>query len=244
MNCILCLLRPADTKEHRMKGTLYRRIFPDGSSAQFFTNKPTVYKITQGPKSASLKFGRYDLCADCNNAKSQLSDKAFDDLDYSLQQEVRAIKWHDPESLVRTLPAQDKTVKLASTYFAKFLLCKLHDSEFPIPQELRDRFWGKGTGNYSDRLFIEFVKDDGLPKLAVAGPLVPIPRAFLKASRKKILKSGYLAEYYAVSVTAYMVRYVYVFYDNTRVTDKVLNEIPTRIKSESLAEAFKSDDAI
>ena len=137
MNCILCLSRSANTKEHRIKGALFKKFFGNRHGIHFIKSEPTKAKIVQGPKSSALQFDQSNLCGDCNNKKSQAADKAFDKLDRLMQEEADKTNWRDDTLLPCTVAVDQDLIKLASKYFAKFLICKLHSSDYPIPEELR-----------------------------------------------------------------------------------------------------------
>ncbi len=169
MICILCQTNRADTREHRVRASAYRRLLKSDGSYHIIDGDNNSKKLIQGAKSGFLKFKKPDLCADCNNKKSSFADRAFDNLDVWIQDKANGILTNfisNTESKLRyiKLTADDKqTESYIGTicYFSKFLICKINDAGFVIPDMLRDIFFMRAnfTENVEFEISVEKISE-------------------------------------------------------------------------------------
>lgn len=132
---------PATTQEHRIKHSTLRRIAQADSGEVELANTYKVADDFEGPL-RSLKKGsqvkwRKNMCANCNNARSQPFDYAYDVMETFLIQ-------HADELITRPRLAwadvygedwQPGATSLAR-YFGKQLGCMLAGQRLPIPEDL------------------------------------------------------------------------------------------------------------
>lgn len=125
------------TGEHKFKQTDLRRMFgeSDDEPLVFFSSDGRT-EYVRGPNASIAKFEK-NLCADCNNARSQKADRAWDLMSSYISDSWRS---HRPGSrinlkkLYRNVPfgADDLT-----RYVVKHMGCKIAASDCPVPDDLR-----------------------------------------------------------------------------------------------------------
>ncbi|ALO67662.1 hypothetical protein AS189_15725 [Arthrobacter alpinus] len=131
----------ATTEEHRFKASTLRRVArsDDGTIVP-----STVYKKSSDYEGTlqSLKKGtqirwRKNLCANCNNAKSQPFDRSYDHFESFLVEHIDEISARErlDWQAVYGLDWKEQARNLAR-YFGKQLGCMLATQELQIPEEL------------------------------------------------------------------------------------------------------------
>jgi hypothetical protein len=99
--------------------------------------------LVQGPDSGLLKYSN-NLCAKCNNERSQPYDRAYDLFASYIRHNFGKLKRTlvlNTTSVFGKHQAKSKQQELF-LYFMKAFGCQLHDKGFPVPQELRDALLG------------------------------------------------------------------------------------------------------
>lgn len=132
----------ATTEEHRIKASTLRRV---GRAADGTTEPSNVFKKSSDYEGAlrTLRKGaqvrwRKNMCADCNNSRSQPFDRAYDVFEAFLVSRFDAIvgwthlDWRD----VYGDEWQGGARNLAR-YFAKQLGCMLATYDLPVPDDVR-----------------------------------------------------------------------------------------------------------
>lgn len=131
----------ATTEEHRIKASTLRRV---GRAEDGTTEPGSVFKKSSDYEGAlrTIRKGaqvrwRRNLCADCNNSKSQPFDNAYDDFEAFLVEhfneiaEWERLDWRNVYGNEWRTGAAD-----LARYFAKQLACMLSTYDLPIPEDL------------------------------------------------------------------------------------------------------------
>ena len=127
--CALCGAVEKLSGEHKIKASLLRREF---GSERMTIRSSDALKMAQSAKSKFFHF-QAPLCIDCNGARTQSADKAFEQIHIAASQLLRDGK--DP------IEAFDEAVGSASyldcfRYFAKLMCCHLAELEAPRPLDM------------------------------------------------------------------------------------------------------------
>lgn len=127
--CWICRAQPGDTSEHRFKASDIR------AKAPAVSQKTPVY-LQRGSKATNIKVGsakskvltfEQSICADCNNARTQPYDKAWENLSKYLQQNWHDIKRRSRFDLSKPFPGGTRAAALqVHLYFVKLFGCKLN----------------------------------------------------------------------------------------------------------------------
>lgn len=132
---------PATTEEHRIKHSTLRRVSMDRDGT---ADPGNVFKKSSDFEGAlrSIKKGaqvrwRKNMCANCNNARSQAFDLAYDAFEQFLVKHADAMmRWkHLDWSEVYGTAWQEAARDLAR-YFGKQIGCMLATQHLPVPQDL------------------------------------------------------------------------------------------------------------
>lgn len=131
----------ATTEEHRIKATTLRRVatLDDGTIMPINVHKKS--SDFDGPlrslnKGTQIRW-RKNLCANCNNAKSQPFDRAYDRFETFLVEHFEEmcdweqLDWRAVYGTVWNEPARN-----LARYFGKQLGCMLASHQLPVPKEL------------------------------------------------------------------------------------------------------------
>lgn len=127
----------ADSREHRVKASQLRRMFKTADYLILSGKNGERSTRLNGPNANPVRFPKV-LCANCNNAKSQLFDLAYDAF-------VEKI-WDAPEwfrnraefDISEIFPDDpDGGAKLAR-YYVKNIACRIATVGFAIPQQIVD----------------------------------------------------------------------------------------------------------
>lgn len=132
----------ATTEEHRIKASTLRRI----GRAEDGSIKPgNVFKMSSDYERSlkTLKKGpqvrwRRNMCADCNNSKSQPFDRAYDEFEaflvshYDVMVDWTCFDWKDVYGNGWRIGSRD-----LARYFAKQLGCMLATYDLPVPDDIR-----------------------------------------------------------------------------------------------------------
>lgn len=132
---------PATTEEHRIKHSTLRRVALDGNGKinprSVFKKSPDFEGVLHSIKKGAQVRWRKNLCADCNNARSQPFDLAYDTFEEFLVNHADVMmRWERLDwSAVYGLAWQEGARDLAR-YFGKQIGCMLATQRLPVPQEL------------------------------------------------------------------------------------------------------------
>lgn len=149
----------ADSREHKFKRSDLERMGSANSGLMWGGEGRHPSRIRSITKSNAVRFGRI-LCANCNNARSQRFDRAYQQYSDYVYENLRVL-WRRtflsmPEIFGSDWPAQQLDL---ARYFGKFLGCYLADEGFPPPRYLVPFLNGAPTvpdvGMY-------FIRDQGL----------------------------------------------------------------------------------
>lgn len=131
----------AATQEHRIKHSTIRRV---ANSTPGGGRPSDVYKVSDDYRGVlrSLKKGsqvkwRKNLCADCNNSRSQPFDRAYDVMEaFIVEYADELMRW--PRLTWSDVYGEDWQAGAANLarYFGKQLGCMLADQRLPVPTEL------------------------------------------------------------------------------------------------------------
>ena len=130
----------ATTREHKFKRTDLERMWGAGDQylVHYGGGKMPLSKVTSARKSQQIRFSP-NLCAQCNNARSQPFDRAYD--------RFAEYVWANLDSLRRRryLDASDiygNDWRIGfhdlARYVVKHVGCRIADSDFAVPQDFRD----------------------------------------------------------------------------------------------------------
>ncbi|WQB75708.1 hypothetical protein SCD75_09585 [Prescottella equi] len=150
---------PATTSEHKFKQTDLRKV--QGSDSFYYHFKQGEHGgRVKGSNSKRVKF-RKNLCAPCNNARSQPFDVAYDRLSSYLGgnvHEIYAMPHLDMSAVFGQEDVRGHVLNLAR-YFMKYFGCRIDDSGFTVPKEIRDFCSG---GEFMPGVQIVFFRDRAL----------------------------------------------------------------------------------
>lgn len=140
----------ATTGEHQQKKTDMTQMFGRGAfegvvKHDFDSN--TKLKI-QGPNSRALKY-RKNLCAICNNQRTQPYDLAYTQFAAYVRDnfcELKNTLTINTNVIFGKRVAKEQRRNLF-LYFVKAFGCQLHDKKLPVPPALREALIGKNYGN-------------------------------------------------------------------------------------------------
>lgn len=151
MYCWICG-DSATTGEHQLKKTDVISLFGEGSYKERKVLKVDFDKgktiPIQGPKSPVLKYPN-NLCAKCNNERTQPYDKAYEIFAEYIRTNFRRIK-REREINTNLIYGKGKAKgqqKNLFLYFMKSFGCQLNDKRLPVPKELKGALLGKSYGN-------------------------------------------------------------------------------------------------
>ncbi|MFE5679405.1 hypothetical protein ACFQ7B_34210 [Streptomyces erythrochromogenes] len=134
----------ADSQEHKFKRKNLARLSEGSKEDLIWVSGETRQPIRSIRKSRRVRF-RPNLCAACNNARSQPFDLAYDrfvDYLWSDGRRLRYSRYIDMKRVYGDSWAAD-TVNLAR-YFVKQIGCRVEDDGFPVPPEFA-RFLDGGS---------------------------------------------------------------------------------------------------
>jgi len=141
--CWICRVRPADSREHKFKGSDLRRFFGrgpwTGKERPVHGRDGQDLDSIQGPGQPSMTFGLVP-CSQCNNAGTQPFDRAYDTF----------ISWVLGEGAERVL--EDRRIDFSDVfgnswedgqrdlfrYFAKHIGCNIAAAGHAVPEDLRE----------------------------------------------------------------------------------------------------------
>jgi hypothetical protein len=151
----------ATTEEHRFKRSTLRRLAqsPEGDidphnifkkSSDF---EGTLHSINKGSQVRWTK----NLCANCNNARSQPFDLAYESFDsYVVDHFNEMMQWKRLDWSSMYGKEHKENSRNLARYFAKQMGCMLATQQLPVPQELIDFLNGaKGCPATCFRIFID-----------------------------------------------------------------------------------------
>lgn len=130
--CWWCDSNKATTAEHKYKKSDFKELFNKVDDDTIIINK-TINKNIQGPDSNLIKFDK-NLCANCNNNRSQAMDKAYSFFIKFI------LKNH--ESIIQTQSINFKEIfgvkwesnkRNVHRYLLKHVCCRLHKNKISIP---------------------------------------------------------------------------------------------------------------
>lgn len=130
--CVLCGASDNLTGEHKIKASLLRREFPNGS---MMMSGVAGRRIAQSSKSKVFHF-RSRLCSRCNSERTQAADRAFDQLhECLLARRAHGLPLVDADH--RPLCSMEAKVQTDSfRYFSKILCLYLAEVGGPRPKAL------------------------------------------------------------------------------------------------------------
>jgi hypothetical protein len=104
--------------------------------------------IIQSPDSKHLKYS-YNLCAKCNNERTQPYDKAYAEFARYIKDNASQLRRHLEinTKLIFGKSNAKKQRKNLFCYFMKAFGCQLNEHNIPIPQDIKDGLTGKNYGN-------------------------------------------------------------------------------------------------
>lgn len=128
--CCLCGSTENLTGEHKIKASALREIFGRDAMVIGHFDGTSEPRLAQGPKSSALHFAAR-MCGDCNAARTQRADRAFDR--FKQQAAAKLVNAPEAESLFPTESFPDGTPETLNVfrYFAKLLCCQIADINGP-----------------------------------------------------------------------------------------------------------------
>ncbi|RWM05907.1 MAG: hypothetical protein EOR72_32430 [Mesorhizobium sp.] len=132
-SCSLCGSTQNLTGEHKIKASALRSEFgPDSMMIGRFGEPNENMKLAQGVKSEIFHFAS-QLCAPCNNSRSQAADREFDRF-HTIARDLMA-KGEDPNHVFNNAryAVTSEAYLNVFRYFAKLLCCHLADVGAPRP---------------------------------------------------------------------------------------------------------------
>jgi len=141
----------ANTGEHQIKRTDVTQMFGkrsfQGIVKTDFDNNGRK-RVIQGANSDSLKY-RNNLCAKCNNERTQLYDHAYERFANYIRDDFSKLKKTLclSTNLVFGKNRAKKQQQDLFRYFIKAFGCQLNDNRIKVPQELKDMLMGQNFGN-------------------------------------------------------------------------------------------------
>lgn len=133
-NCWWCGAK-ADSHEHKFKHSDLKRLARDRKEPLVWVGEGSVKNVRSIRKSANVRF-RANLCASCNNAKSQPFDRSyekFSDFTWRLGRKMRwrrSVNWKD----VYGEPWREEVLNLGR-YVVKHMGCRLDEDGYSVPPE-------------------------------------------------------------------------------------------------------------
>lgn len=125
------------TGEHKFKQTDLRRMFRESE------NEPLVFfsddgraELVRGPNASIAKFDK-NLCSECNNARSQQFDRAWDCMSSYISDSWRSLKPGSRIDLKKLYRGTSYDAADLTRYVAKHLGCKIAAADCPVPDDLR-----------------------------------------------------------------------------------------------------------
>lgn len=132
---------PATTEEHRIKHSTLRRVALDGNAKidprNVFKKSADFEGVLHSIKKGAQVRWRKNLCAECNNSRSQPFDLAYDVFEEFLVDHADVMmRWKRLDwSAVYGVAWQEGAANLAR-YFAKQIGCMLATQRLPVPEDL------------------------------------------------------------------------------------------------------------
>jgi len=133
---------PATTEEHRIKHSTLRRVALDGNGKidprNVFKKSPDFEGVLHSIKKGAQVRWRKNLCAECNNSRSQPFDLAYDVFEKFLVNHADVMmRWKRLDwSAVYGVARQEGARDLARYYFGKQIGCMLATQPLPVPEDL------------------------------------------------------------------------------------------------------------
>lgn len=163
----------ATTGEHLLKKTDVITVFGDKFSKRVV--RTDLYGndkiLVQSPNSKALKF-QNNLCAKCNNERTQPYDRAYVMFANYIRSNLREItrKLEINTNLVFGKRNAKEQQKYLFRYFVKAFGCRLHDAGQSVPQVLKDILIRENYGNtYRVSVCLNSEKLDGLSIFPLEG---------------------------------------------------------------------------
>jgi len=138
-SCWVCSSRKGLTAEHKFKASDLRTSFGSEEMLGLLGHDPEIESYErelQSPRSKFAKF-RASICAECNNARTQKHDRAYDELSTRLRQLMKESR--EPFEVSREEPwcnGLNPTTISSLRYFGKHLGCIAAEIGMPIPSAL------------------------------------------------------------------------------------------------------------
>ena len=125
------------TGEHKFKQTDLRKMFgTDPDTELIFFSSDGHVSYVRGPNSAVVKFDK-NLCAECNNARSQRFDRAWDDMSEYIRANWPSLKAGVSIRLSDVYPhPEERGIADLTRYVVKHFGCKIAASLLPVPLDL------------------------------------------------------------------------------------------------------------
>lgn len=140
MNCWMCG-GPAETREHKFKKSDLARSSPTWTAADqpYLVSGSGVQRI-QGPRSRLVTFEKV-LCEDCNTARTQPYDRAYERFSEWVNQKGSALMGETQLDFAEIYgPNYEGEVLNLLKYFAKHLGCRVASDHYTVPDDLAASF--------------------------------------------------------------------------------------------------------
>ncbi len=171
--CWICRRFAKGSREHKIKATDIRRNFKGEVMHISNSDGSSGFRIAQGQNSRHLKYDS-SICEKCNNAVTQESDNAYDEL-------ISMIEDNDSDRNSIDLAIRSHLFESTShlflplfRYFAKRIGCHLAEIGAPIPIHL-SRFVAKK--NEKNCIWLDIREDQTFKELAAMSQGKPLPYA-------------------------------------------------------------------
>jgi hypothetical protein len=166
LDCWICGA-PADSREHKFKRTDLARssqTWATGDLPYLFDARGT--RRLQSPHSHHATFGKV-LCGDCNSAKTQPFDQAYEKFSAWVNGRGKAILAMDELDFAPIFGSQASTSLLdLQKYFVKQLGCRLASEHFAIPSGLAASLWSQDLAPFE----ISLARNELFRGLSIRGP--------------------------------------------------------------------------
>ncbi|MBX9150082.1 hypothetical protein [Rhodococcus qingshengii] len=127
----------ATTAEHKFKKSDLRRIKADDEFLYHYEDGDPKLGRINGVNSQRVKF-RKNLCAPCNNARSQPFDRAYDKLSNYVDEHIETVADRESLNMFEIYPGQDGDTQILNLaqYFMKYLGCRIDNSGYRVPRQI------------------------------------------------------------------------------------------------------------
>lgn len=127
----------ADSREHRVKASQLRRMFRSADYLILHGKSGVRPTRFNGPGSKTMLFAKV-LCTNCNNARSQPFDEAYDLFVQKVVDDPEYFRSRTEFDMAEIFPTDPHGGAKLARYYVKNIACRIAEVGFAIPQQLVD----------------------------------------------------------------------------------------------------------